>query len=306
MGKRYYEIKIASYKDISIPVWEIGNISDGFATLVCQLHGDEYSSQLIIEEILKLAKNITKTRLGLRIIGCANPLGSKLGIKNEPISDLNLNRCFKKKILNDTSQQPKNVVKALIKLINGSEFVIDIHDMPGSKLVISSILTLTGDPKIELKNRQLISRFGPKVVWLEDFSDLEIANRYSGTINNYLNSVNIPNFTIETSSIESITQKDIKIVVKNIFKLLTDKEPKITKKIKLIKRIEIRSTKDCIFIPERISLLCKIKKQKKLGYYIEKNKKIDLLSPSSGFLIRKVKRKYVKTGEKLFDLAITI
>ena len=290
-----------------MPIWEIGNLSSGFATLVCQLHGDEYSSQLIVNEILQLAKSITKAKLGLKIIACANPLGSMLKIKSEPISNLNLNRCFTKEILDRRAIVPvKELITKMSFLIKGSEFVIDIHDMPGSELVLSSILTVNGKLEIEDKNLELIRRFNLAVTWIEDFSSRKIQKRYNGTINSYLNNISVPNFSIETSSVENITEKEIKVVAKKIINLLEKDRKQIRKVPNFVKRIELRSTRDGVFVPRKILLLRQIKKGQKLGVLTYKGRKIDFVSPSSGILIRKVNRKFVKKDEKLFDLAIKI
>ena len=284
-------------ENLKIPVIEIGSFFGGFGCVVCQLHGDEYSAVKIAYTI---NDQLTRTKqgksLGLRIILCANPNGSRLGIKEYPDKSMNLNRMFQKKYFSD------KLVSGIIKLITNSSFCIDVHDMPGSDLPACSILTKTQRPEVESLSYDLISAFGPDLYWEEDFSDPTIGQRYAGTINSFLNSVGIPNFTIETSPINLISDKTILSVSKKIIALLTPTKKPVFKP-KLVKRIEIASRESGIFLPNDLKLLQSIKRDEPVGKLLNLTGRIkQIYSPSSGLLIRLASRGFIKEKQKLFDL----
>jgi predicted deacylase len=221
-----------------------------------------------------------------------------MGIKNEPDSNLNLNRQF----YFDTPL--KKFFKVMKKIIKGSTFCIDIHDMPGSQLPLSSIITLTGNSEVEDLSLNLLKRFGPIIYWKEDFSNPKTTQRFNGTINSYLNSVGIPNFSIETSSIEKISANEIKKVVSGLIKLTTKSA---VKKSLFIKRVEIFSPNNGIIIPADIKLMSSINKNQPLGELFSSTfKKFSIVSPTNGLLIRKTVPRYVFKGQKLFDVGIII
>jgi len=282
----------------NIPVIDVGKFENGFIVLIAQMHGDEYSSRLICNEILNINKGLEK---GLRIILCANPNGAKGLAKFETITGKNLNRCFIKSKINNPKDVSGLIAKEIVDLCINAKFVIDLHDMLGSKIPICSIITLTDNQKANRKNFDLVKKFGPKIVWLEDFRKRDVRKRYSGTINSYLNSRCIPNFTIETSPINLIRRAEIKNVANKLLSLINDS--KAINKLNLIERIEIYSPSEGILIPSKKPLLEKIKQGEILGILInEKLQKTFVRSTTSGILVRKCYQRFVFKNEKVFDV----
>lgn len=288
MDKKYF-VKIED--NLSLQILEIGNFKRGFVSIICQLHGDEYSSLLIVKSLAEKAKDMP---LGLRIILNANPLGSLLGVKNEPVANLNFNRTFETKSTNP-------LTKEIIKLIKGSKFCIDLHDMPGSSLPVSAILTITGNLRVEKQNKDLISKFQPQIAWIENFSKPEMAKRYNGTINSYLNSINVPNFTIETSGIETFSNPEE--VARKIIDLLSKNQPGAD--VLYVKRQELYSPISGVITTSTLPLLEQVAAGVKLAT-IFNGKTTIFKSPVSGLLIRKVNQKFIKKDEKIFDLGVRI
>lgn len=300
--KRYQiQIKLDLQLPTSLEVIDCGNFSKGFCVLICALHGDERSSILIVNQLLNNVKN-QQLDGGIRIILNANPLGFLLNQKAEPLSGFNLNRCFKPNFIK-TNNPTAELVQEIIKLCTGAKFCIDLHDMPGSSLPISSILTITGNPKVEQQNRDLISRFGPQVAWIENFNKAEMAKRYTGTINSYLNSINIANFTIETSGIETFSISEAKKIASKITDLSNSKSNK--EQVVYVERLELYSPVDGIVTFSPIPLLQKVVINTQLVSIFNRETTV-FKSPSNGLLIRKVNQKFVKKGEKIFDLGVKI
>lgn len=300
MKVKSFNLKVNYLKEsVKIPIVEVGNFEKGFVVLIGQLHGDEYSSRLIINKILEKADRI---ECGVRIFVCANVRAAIQGQKTGD-NKVNYNRIFiEEKILNPDSLD-YCVAQKIADLCKGAKFVIDLHDMPGSRLALASILTLTKNTKINQENYSLIKMFNPDVVWLEDFRKSIIRNRYLGTINSYLNSIGIPNFTLETNPIDVIKETEIVTISNKIINLVGGGSLKTNLGTKIVERIEIRSPLSGIFIPSPIKILLKINREQVLGKIITDNLKIiSIKSPSGGILIRRCYKKNVLEGEKIVDI----
>lgn len=290
---------------VSLQVLEIGDLSRGFSCLICQLHGDEYSSILIVDQLLKKLKR-SSLKSGVRIILNCNPLASLLGNKVEPLSGYNLNRSFDRNILDYKGNNPgKLLALAIAKFTIGATFCVDLHDMPGSSLPISAILTKTGDPKIEGRNLNLISHFNPQVAWIEDFTDPKESIRYNGTINLFLNGQGTPNFTIETSSVNNLIDEDQSQVANKLYTILNNDKPK-SFRVSFVKRIEIYAESLGVIKPADIPLLSAVSVNTILGEQIRGASTLKIKSPASGLLIRKSERRFVVAGEKIFDIGVKI
>jgi len=306
MKIKYCEIPLLSYKNVAIgiPIVEVGDMSSGFCVLVCQLHGDEFSSWIIAKNLLEQVQS-QKTNLGIKLILSANPYGATVGVKNEPVTDTNLNRSFTSEVVNKRVKiNPEaEIVSKIIDLMKGATFVIDVHDMPGSKLALSSILTKSGNRKTTLNNLTLINCFGPAIYWEEDFDVKKIRDRYKGTINNYLNSVNIPNFSIETSFVEFLSFRESRNIARKIIGLCS-LPTTISKRTLRIMRVEQYTPVAGIFIPGKVQLMRAVKKGELLGRVISFNKEKKVIAEAGGYLIRLSSRRFVKNGEKILDIGV--
>ncbi|KKQ43016.1 MAG: hypothetical protein US60_C0009G0019 [Microgenomates group bacterium GW2011_GWC1_37_8] len=297
--KSYISNIVYKTNSITIPVFEIGNFQNGFGVLVAQIHGDEYSGRLICQKFIRSKFKINK---GVRIIACANPDGAKLGVKNEPLTNINLNRIFISEKLKPESMA-SSIANKIFELCKGADFVIDLHDMPGSQIPLCAIITLTENNIINKQNYNLANIFYPGVLWVEDFRNLSTSKRYIGTINNYLCKFGIPNFTIETNPLDKINEKEIDIVIRKIIRLLNTKPIVYQKSLNLIRRYELFAPSGGIIIPCSIPLLAKIKRGEKLATVLnEKLEKIDIISPLNGLLIRKTIARNIQKKEKIFDI----
>lgn len=281
-----------------IPVIDVGKFNDGFVTLIGQLHGDEYASRLICYKIIKQTKILKR---GLRIITCANYSGAKTQYKFDPVTNHNLNRRFRKQYLVEPDNISDLIAKKIIELCVGSDFVIDFHDMPGSEIPICSIITLTKNEKANKKNYRLVQEFNPDISWCEDFRNRNIQKRYLGTINSYLNNANIPNFTIETSPTNKITEKTTLTIVRKVIQIVNkSRKPRM---ISLVERDEVYSPIDGILIPTNKRLLSKVKSGEILCKILNEKLEIkNILSPITGILIRKSIQMLVNKNQKIFDI----
>lgn len=303
IDKYYSKVYYNNSLYCKIPIIDIGDITNGFGCLICQLHGDEYSSLLIARSLVKRFRDKRKpTRIGLRIILSANPIASKLSTKTEPISGLNLNRLFDNTTLVDKSATPANLIAVeILKQIKGSTFCVDIHDMPKSLLPVCCILTITGNKSVEKKNIEIVKKIKPEVVWTEDSSKSGENIRYAGTINRYLNSLGIPNATIETSPINGISPQTIKSVSEKLASLMDNAKP-TNVGLNLLIREEVYTKKEGLFLSCSKNPMTRVIKNEFLGYVLSGFKEYKVRSPVTGLLIRKSENRYVNVGEKLFDI----
>lgn len=159
------------------------------------IHGNEYSSDVLVNELLK----IKPTKGSILFI---NKINRKAYTTNKRYFESDLNRSFPGKV--DGTYEERLATKILDK-VKDADFVLDIHSFN----MASEVMTVTfGEENFDL-TRSLTTRYS----WIVHL-DNSFERRYENTFSFALNQRGIDNVCIELPALECLTEDHIDEAVK--------------------------------------------------------------------------------------------
>lgn len=289
----------AGLTPVDITVLEIGTAKP-VVTIVCGIHGNEYSSLYVIERLINTLNN--KEVIGtLKIVLNANPWGQALKIREVPKDNADLNRICPGNADADLS---KRIANSIYQYCLDSSAVIDLHTFE-DPCVPMAIYMNSGSEAIRRQSMELIKVSNCKLIWKLNYSSPEEV-KMSGALCAVLAENGVPGYAIEVPEEHLITDEEITGVVSGIKQSLVyckvlagDKPTEST--VKTLDRETVRSDITGLY-QSKVPLQTMVEKGDIVGELtaLPSMKRTNVLSPYKGLVVINKSRGYVSTGDRLF------
>jgi len=264
--------------------------------IISGMHGTERTGNLVIAKLLEDLPEFIGT---LTILPIANPLGYAMGQRQEPLSDLDLNRQFTGK--ND-GRPAFMITNAIMKLAQKYDFVIDLHNYPTAGVIQ---VGFNDSPKA----MKIVLALKPDVIRA---SHTEKEWKLEGTLSGYLKNKGIPAVLVELPTHRNVTTEQCERIVNGIKShlIMGDKNTELTDNINKIPHIRIKTVKSpnngVFYVNSKYKLMDHVKKDEILGCLVEisSGKKTEILSPYNGIICEKEVQNEFPTiaGNSLFGI----
>lgn len=294
------EIGSTGLLPLSITTYEVGKRSGPDLTIVCGMHGKEYTSLHII---VKLLEQISEKDLvgSLRVVLNANPLGQALATREIPMDNADLNRIFPG---NPTAEISKRTAHAVYDYCADTDFLVDLHTFSDPSIPMAIYMN-SGSDEVRSQSLDMIRASGISDVWKLNYVAPEELGMH-GSLCTVLSAKNTPNYAIELDEENLVSAENIDLVVKCLINTMRHcgvLEGVISDlpKVRTMDRETIRSDVTGIY-----SSSAQLGKQVKRGEVIgtltslPDLKTIEIESPYDGLLIINKTRGFVSTGDRLF------
>lgn len=276
--------------------------------LVLGLHGVETSGMFVAQ---KLIERRSQLRNKVKIVTSANPSGlilaSRFNGLDLPMDFKDPNRSFPG---SPTGSIQGRINDFILGEVKDCDLVLDIHNYSNLGGPFP-LLALEGIDEKDFKGKFKELSLG----FLKDLSfpfiffvDVWQAKQrgFSGTINDALNKLAIPNIGFEMPAMEFLNDKTIKNILQAFIRATNEfgKKPKINlKDFNFINTEVERSEIAGIFTP-LVTPPAEVKKGMVLGniFDLANAKKIPIKSPKSGLLVVIKRKNFVRVGEFLLEI----
>jgi len=167
------------------------------------LHGDERSGYFVLIKLLETLRQ--KPFQGtLEWVAVANPLGQLLDIREEALTNRDLNRLAPGNVTGDLAQK---LGHALYQWGKEADVFIDFHTLT-MRTALLAIFMNHGTRTIREQSMQMIQAFQPALIWHLDTSS-RMGNEWGGSFGPCLSQDQIVNFAVEMSQEEYVSQAEI-------------------------------------------------------------------------------------------------
>ena len=280
---------------IKLPIIKFGSGRPKVLILACQ-HGSEHSPLKIVKEILEKKGEIKGQ---ITILPVANPLGLEKNMRNEPISNQNLNRSFPGNASGNVADQ---IAYFIFQLSLKQDLVIDLHAFSQRQ---SPFMTgyECNDQKVKEKIKKVIQCLRPDLVWQVN-PENEEDKRFKGSLDGQLSLKGIPSVFLEMPNLHLIEKKMIERITEGIIKAVNNFG-------KEVEEMEIKQYNSQTLYSERLGLfeakvkiLTEVKKGEIIGEMtnVENFNKTKIVSPADSTVLTVLEKGTVKEGDKLASL----
>jgi predicted deacylase len=198
---------------LEIPVYTIG-YGEPILGITCYLHGDETSGIYVLAKVIDHLKSISSLSGTVHLIPVANPAAQFVKHRLSPIDWYDINRL---KQGNKEGTLTERNAFYLFEFLLKCDLVINIHAFEMISPV-TAVFMNAGSEKVRNAILAAIKAFSPEIIWTTDVAENYDSTYYS-TLDVTLAEAGIPNFSIETSEIMFLTDKQIKRTSDGIFKV---------------------------------------------------------------------------------------
>jgi predicted deacylase len=174
-----HSVHRSAYGYLPIPIVHIKNGAGPRVLLMAGNHGDEYEGQIALGQLVR-ALEPEAVRGSLTILPAANLPAVRAGRRTSPIDEGNLNRLFP----GDPDGTATEIVAHFIEsvLMDGADYVIDVHSGGSSLLYLPTVLTRRVADPARLERGIAVMRaigapFGLVTSTREDRTAMAAANR---------------------------------------------------------------------------------------------------------------------------------
>jgi len=294
---------------VNLPVITLGSGSPK-VSVICGMHGNEQSGLLVLNELIN-SLEIAKGQVDF--FPSVNPVAQALKVRDFPNpmdNRINLNRCFPGSETGEFT--PRNAFQLLEK-VKDSDLVIDLHTFSLPCPIVGVLVE--GPQTIMSASQDLLELVGPDIIWKVAPKKNVDEAEFKGALGYQLHQQGIKFFAIELPIITRVTEEQVSRVVKGIKRVLRFlgmiNQPdslEFQKTIPVFSRFPYVKAPASGLFQVKKKLLDQVKSGEEVGQLVNLHdfSATSIKSPHEGTLIILLDKDFVRTGDKLFSIAINL